>query len=383
MVSLSQIYGARGSDVEAAIRKAGRLVFHAVGDTGSSDVRKYRNELRVADQLALDCRTAEANNRPAFFFHLGDVVYSFGESAYYYDQFYEPYRDYPAPILAIPGNHDSFVLPGTPQGEEPLTTFARNFCAAAPAITREAGSLHRTASTQPGVYFALDAPFARVIGLFSNALEDPGVISSERGRWPGVPDHQLAFLRAQCQRIKREGYRGAVIIATHHPPFTYEPRHTGATAGGHHGGSPNLLHDVDAICAAEGVYPHAWLSAHAHNYQRFTRTVTLGGAVRQVPFIVCGNGGHNVNPLVRGSRHGPAEEPENGTDVTYLDAKSDVAATGLRFDKYDDHTYGYLRVTADAEHLRIAYHQAGVRSILQSRYDLATVDLARHVLVAN
>jgi hypothetical protein len=32
--------------------------------------------------------------------------------------------------------------------------------------------------TQPGVYFALDVPFVRVLGLFSNALADPGVISS-------------------------------------------------------------------------------------------------------------------------------------------------------------------------------------------------------------
>ena len=58
-------------------------------------------------------------------------------------------------------------------------------------ITPEAGSLHRTAMTQPGVYFTLDAPFVRIIGLFSNALEDPGVISSLGGKWPAVPDLQL------------------------------------------------------------------------------------------------------------------------------------------------------------------------------------------------
>ncbi|MBV9655126.1 MAG: hypothetical protein JOZ42_11250 [Acetobacteraceae bacterium] len=47
--------------------------------------------------------------------------------------------------------------------------------------------------TLPGVYFAVDAPFVRIIALFSNALEDPGVISSENGNWPGVPDYQLGF----------------------------------------------------------------------------------------------------------------------------------------------------------------------------------------------
>jgi len=37
---------------------------------------------------------------------------------------------------------------------------------------------------------------------------------------------------------------------------------------------------VDAICAEAGVWPHAVLSAHAHNYQRFTR---IAGD-RQTPY---------------------------------------------------------------------------------------------------
>ena len=111
-----------------------------------------------------------------------------------------------------------FIVPGTPKGKEPLSTFQRNFCAEQPVITAEAGSLHRTAMTQPGVYFTLEAPFVRVIGLFSNALEDPGVISSQTGRWPAVNDKQLKFLSAQLKRIKKEKYKGAVLLATHHPP---------------------------------------------------------------------------------------------------------------------------------------------------------------------
>ncbi len=165
------------------------------------------NELSVADQVSIDCAQADENNRPAFLYHLGDVVYSFGEAQYYYDQFYEPIRAYPAPILAIPGNHDSFIVPGTPKARVPLTTFQRNFCATAPMITPEAGSLHRTAMTAPGVYFTLDAPFVRVIGLFSNALEDPGVISNQSKKWSTVSDAQLKFLTAQLKRIKKESSR--------------------------------------------------------------------------------------------------------------------------------------------------------------------------------
>ena len=85
-------------------------------------------------------------------------------------------------------------MPGTPDGEAPLDVFVRNFCAEKPVVTPEAASLHRTAMTQPGVYYALEAPFVRVLCLFSNALEDPGVISNENGHWPKVPDYQREFL---------------------------------------------------------------------------------------------------------------------------------------------------------------------------------------------
>ncbi len=383
VITLNDIYGPSGGAVIAAIKAAGRLTFHSVGDTGASDVRKYRDEIRVADQLTTDSQTTEASNRAAFFMHLGDVIYSFGESRYYYDQFYEPYRAYPAPILAIPGNHDSFVVPGTAPADEPLSIFMRNFCAERPVITPEAGSLHRTAMTLPGVYFALDLPFARVIALFSNALEDPGVISSEGGRWPGVPDFQLSFLEAQLRKIKTENYQGAVILATHHPSFTYSPPPAAGSQNANHSGSMDMLRDIDTICAKVGVYPHAFLSAHAHCYQRYTRTISMGGTEREVPFVVCGNGGHNVNPLVRSTRGGTLHEPENGTDMSYLERAPAVEAKGLLLEKYDDHNYGYLRVTADTNQLRIAYHQAGVRSLLQSRYDLVTIDLKTRQLVAN
>src|SRR5579864_6251764 len=243
LYALQDAWGARGADTIKGIKNAGKIIFHAVGDSGASNAGKYKNEISVADQLTTDCRTSDAANRPAFLFHLGDVVYDFGESQYYYDQFYDPFRNYPLPIFAIPGNHDSFVVPNTPANETPLTIFSRNFCATQPVITGEAGSLHRTATTQPGVYFALDAPFVRIIGLFSNALEDPGVISSQGGKFPVVPDFQLAFLTAQLKRIKDEKYKGAVLLAVHHPPFSYSPPSTGRGSGGNHGCSSAMLRE--------------------------------------------------------------------------------------------------------------------------------------------
>jgi len=381
--SLESAFGPHGPEIVQRIKAAGKIVFHSAGDTGASNEGKYGNEVRVADQVTNDCRASNDGNRAAFLYHLGDVVYDFGESKYYYDQFYDPYRNYPGPIFAIPGNHDSFVIPNTPANETPLNIFTRNFCALQPTITPEAASLHRTAMTQPGVYFTLDAPFVRIIGLFSNALEDPGVISSEGGKWSGVPDVQLAYLAAQFARIKKEKYRGAVLLAMHHPPFSYAPPPKRGGTSGNHGGSPNMLREIDAICKEQGLYPHAVLSGHAHNYQRFTRTIRFGAGDIEVPFIVCGDGGHNVNRMVKGKRGQPPEEPYFGVRVDYLESKPAVQAKGLVLKHYDDTNYGYLRITVDKELLRIGFHQVGKGSIPQSRVDMVTVSLASQKVVSN
>jgi hypothetical protein len=286
-------------------------------------------------------------------------------------------------VFAIPGNHDSFVIPNTPPAKTPLATFLRNFCSPKPVVTPEAASLHRTAMTQPGVYFTLDAPFVRIIGLFSNALEDPGLISSEGGKWPGVPNVQLAFLTAQLQRIKEEKYAGAVLLAMHHPPFTYAPPPQSGGAGGNHSSSTVMLREIDTICKAQGVYPHAVLSGHAHNYQRYTRTVNLGGKAFDVPFIICGDGGHNANPLIHAHGGRAAQEPAMGTPVNYLDTNPAVSTSGLLFEKYDDRNYGYLRITVDARQLAIGFHVAGTGALTQSGVDKVTVDLASHTMVSN
>ena len=384
LFTLQEAYGPHGSEIVANIKAAKKIIFHAAGDTGASNEGKYGHELSVADQVTLDCRTSDAANRAMFFFHLGDVVYDFGESKYYYDQFYDPYRNYPAPIFAIPGNHDSFVIPDTPAGSTPLEIFSRNFCAPQPTITPEAASLHRTAMTQPGVYFALDAPFVRIIGLFSNALEDPGVISSQNGTWPEVPDVQLDFLTAQLTRIKKEKYPGAVILAMHHPPFSYSPPPKSPGTGGNHSGSPLMLKQIDTICTKTGIYPHAVLSGHAHNYQRYARTITFGGKDIEVPFIVCGDAGHNVNAMVKGRRGAPAQEPNFGTDVTYMEAKNAAVKTKqLILKHYDDTNYGYLRLTVDSASLGIGFHQVAQTSVPQSRVDMVTIDLAKHQVIGN
>jgi Calcineurin-like phosphoesterase len=383
LYELATAFGPHGPEVTQGIQSEGRIVFHMVGDIGASTAGKYPGELRVSDQITADCQTSPAAGRPSFLYLLGDVVYDFGEAQYYYDQFYEPYRNYPAPIFAIPGNHDSFVLPNTPPAGAPLATFERNFCATEPVVTAEAGSLHRTAMTQPGVYFTLDAPYVRVIGLFSNALEDPGVISSEAGKWAAVPDYQLDFLAAQLQRVKTDGFTGALLLATHHPPFSYAPPAGGSGGGGVHGGNPRMLAQIDSICAAAGVYPHAFLAGHAHNYQRYTRSFRFAGVPYTVPFLVCGDGGHGVASLVQAHLGSPAKEPTNGASVSYLDPSPVVGTTDLVLDRYDDQHYGYLRVVVDPDQLSFGFYQVGNGATSASPADSFTVELADHTVSSN
>jgi hypothetical protein len=168
---LAEALGKKGSDIENAITRAGQIVFHSVGDTGNTK-GPHDMEL-VTDKMVSDYNETDPRAVPSFLYHLGDVVYSFGEAGYYYDQFYDPFRNYPAPIFAVPGNHDGMVAPNT--SVESLAAFLENFCASgqAPHRTAESGGLARTAQVQPGVYFTLEAPFVRILGFIATVWRIP------------------------------------------------------------------------------------------------------------------------------------------------------------------------------------------------------------------
>jgi hypothetical protein len=369
-LALAETFGSdKGTQIVREIEAAGQIVFHAVGDTGNT--KGPKDEDKVADKMVSDFNESKAIAVPSFFFHLGDVVYSFGETAYYYDQFYDPYRNYPAPIFAIPGNHDGMVAPNSPA--QTLAAFIDNFCAAGqpPHRNPESGELVRTAQIQPGVYFTLEAPFVRILGLYSNCLEDPGVISNQGGKYSTIGqigDIQPKFLEAALQRIKKEKFAGAVLIAVHHPPFVAVIPSQGTYAGSH-GSSLEMLKDIDAICAKTGVWPHAVLSGHAHNYQRFTRRQDN----RETPFIVAGNGGHAVRAL---TGHGTAALRTPSLLPSLSNGKDQVV-----FENYDDTEYGYLRLIVDPKQLRIEYHPASDGAAAKTPDDFVTVDLASRKLV--
>ncbi len=340
VLTLADALGSAGPARTAAIQQAGQIVFHCVGDTGS--VKGPESQSLVADAMVSDFNQASPAAVPSFFFHLGDVVYYFGEAQYYYDQFYDPYRNYPAPIFAIPGNHDGVTYPNDTIPS--LDAFLHNFCAATASPSPDAVGLVRTTMTEPGVYFTLEAPFVRILGVYSNVLEDPGVISSEGGARAGLDDRQIAYLTAALTRCKTENFTGAVLLAVHHPPFT---------GGSNHGGSPRMLQDLDTAATNAGFWPHAVLAAHSHNYQRYIRTV----AGVTIPYLVAGTGGHNLVKM-RSASGAPLPTPVQ-VDST------------LTLVSYNDTSYGYLRIVVNAETLRIAFQPADT----QVAADTVTVDL--------
>ena len=149
-----------------------------------------------------------------------------------------------------------------------------------PPRSPDALAIARTTMTQPGVYFTLDAPYVSIIGLYSNVLEHPGVISSQHGHF-ALPDDQLGFLAAELGRLKaaQAARQRAIILAVHHPPVSFDATH---------GSSPTMANEIDAVCTDTGVWPDAVLSGHAHLYQRFSRHV----AGRTIPYLIAGSGGH-------------------------------------------------------------------------------------------
>ena len=338
------------------IQAAKSIVFHTVGDSGG--IKEPSKQFAVADALANDLlgKTYQ-NGLPAFFYHLGDVVYYLGQERYYYDQYYDPYRDYDAPIFAIPGNHDGMVSPSLPQ--KTLEGFVQNFCTQAPGHNSEAQGFARTTMTQPGVYFTLNAPFVKVIGLYSNISEGAteGVISGGV-----VGTAQLTFLQQQLKAASQErssGNRRALVIAVHHPPFTGSQDHAP---------SPSMLTDIDNACQQANILPDLVISGHAHLYERYTRFM----GTTQIPFLVAGTGGYfNLSGFKRTNAGALPKLPFIGTDAK---------GNKLRLDAFNENSFGFLRMTVSATSIEGEFIAVDVNTKAITKIDNFTLDLNRHIV---
>lgn len=319
---LSQLLAS--ADVQQ-IEKSGVMVFHSVGDTG--DFRGRQQDF-VAQMMTSDANNSPANKKPAFFYHLGDVIYFAGDIDMYGNNFYETYQDYPCFIVSIPGNHD--CQPDDPQdgpvnpNKKPLDGWIQNFMSKNPA---QLGSLktnsQRTQMDLPNVYWTFTTPFATILGLFSNVGEEQGEIHAD----------QIAWFQGE---LKAASPDLALIVAVHHPPFSGDQEHTGSSAV-----DKVLLQSFQATKR----YPNLILSGHVHNYQRFTNVLKGPKGALQIPYVVAGAGGYtNLGKLqmVNGSYPSAPLALDNG----------------LTLEQYDQDNFGFLRLEVSKAQITGTYFSA-------------------------
>ncbi len=328
-------------DEVAKIASTGKLVFHSVGDTG--DERGKEMDF-VARMLTDDYDASAEGAVPAFFYHLGDVVYFAGDIDKYGECFYETYAEYPGLIVSIPGNHD--CQPDDPQdgpvdpNKTPLDGWVQNFMSKDPS---KLGSLKtnssRTQMDLPNPYWTLTTPLATIIGLFSNVSETEAELHQD----------QIDWFKGELQSADPNK---ALIVAIHHPPFSGDDEHSGSTV------AEKVLFES---FAATKRYPHLVLSGHVHNYQRFT--VRQDGA--EIPCVVAGNGGYSKLGKLH-KVHG--EWPSAPLQLTDT----------LRLEQYDQDRFGFMRFEVTAETITGIYtsaYFAETRTPEATVMDRFTIDL--------
>lgn len=293
-----------------------KFSFHMVGDTGG--VRYPDGQRKIAREMGRQITDATADDKPAFLYHLGDVVYHYGEAEQYEEQFFTPYSVYPAPVFAIAGNHDSDINPANPNPYNSLDAFVAVFCDAESRDVPFSPGKARKSMTQPNVYWTLETPLANIIGLHSNVPKF-GYISPEQRAW---------FIE-ELKSANKERPGKAIIVCIHHAPYT---------ADFNHGASLPMITFLEESFAESGVRPDIVLSGHVHNYQRFNKTYADG---KVLPFVVNGAGGFDeLHSLVK------VGDPLYSTNSPLLD--------NVQLQNFCDNRHGFLKVTLERRESGVA-----------------------------
>jgi acid phosphatase type 7 len=348
---LSQLLSA--ADI-TTIKDAGVMAFHTVGDTG--DYRDSGPQDLVAALMTQDAQNSPENKQPAFYYHLGDVIYFAGDIDKYGAYFYETYKDYPGFIVSIPGNHD--CQPDDPQdgpvdpNKFPLDGWIQNFMSKNPA---ELGSLktasNRTQMDLPNVYWTFTTPFATIVGLFSNVGETEAEIHQDQIDW------FKGELAAADPNL-------ALIVTIHHPPFSGDVEHSGSSV------ADQVL---SSSFQATKRYPNLILSGHVHNYQRFTSVVQGTKGHLQIPYVVAGAGGYTKLGTLHTVNGAPPEVPL-------------ALENGLSLEQYDQKNFGFLRLEVSKSQIVGTYRSApygGGGTPSGSVIDSFVIDLGKNTVTTS
>ncbi|RFS82915.1 metallophosphoesterase [Actinomadura spongiicola] len=263
----------RGAPAAFTVHRADpEFSFALLGDTGEGD----RSQYAVVPPLL------NAAGDTDFMVIVSDVVYPTGDSAQYPDKFFRPYKDYPAPIYAVPGNHDWYDgLRGflhvfcdldadcaPPPWRGPLSFLPRMLwrgpgevdgAALADARGRYRGAPGQRC-VQPGPYWAIDAPSLRVVAVDTGI---DGVVDRDQGRW----------LREVSAGPKPK------LLVTGKPLYVDDEHHPGEIEGGG---------TIDDVVRDPAHHYVAAIGGDVHNYQRYPLRTEDG---RTIQYIVSGGGG--------------------------------------------------------------------------------------------
>jgi acid phosphatase type 7 len=304
-LNINQVISKQAFD---SITSSKKMIFHLTADVGG--VQNPQDQVLVSEHMATQFDMTKPELNPLFLYVAGDLVYYYGKLSEYNMQFFEPYKFYPAPIFAIPGNHDGDVDPTDISKPKSLDAFVKMLCATHAVVSPEAGDTIRTTMIQPNVYWTLVTPVANIIGLYTNVPEG-GVVMADQQDWF---IHEL--ITADKERMDK-----ALIVTLHHPPYSMDA---------HHGASAKMQKLLDDSFLKANVYPDIIFTGHVHNYQRFTKTI----GKRQIPYIVAGAGGywhlHNIN-----------------TGGTVIKTPTPSSFQNVVFEKYCENRHGFLQISID------------------------------------
>lgn len=265
--------------------------FLVLGDTGEGDASQYAV---VPGMLKVGIDTA-------FAVIASDVIYPAGAGNEYDDKFFRPYEKYPAPIYAVPGNHDWY---------DSLHGFMRVFCDI-PALPRQRRRFPRFSATlrdllwtkpaaiddehlarararranpgqqalQPGPYWTIKLPDLTLVGLDTGIS---GVIDRPQGEW--------------LRRVSAAP--GPKILITGKPIYDRNRYRPCSIEGGG---------TVDQIVRTPAYSYLAAIGGDTHNYQRYPVQVDD----RVIQYIVAGGGGaytHATHTIPRISVGGVHED---------------------------------------------------------------------------
>ncbi|TDC11239.1 metallophosphoesterase [Nonomuraea longispora] len=301
---------ARGIDPEFRIKApaGGNFSFLLLGDTGEGD----------ASQYAVVPGMLKVGQGTSFAVIASDVVYPTGSGNEYEDKFFRPYKDYDAPIYAIPGNHDWY---------DGLGGFMRVFCDARLkpkpdrglrgllwrrpepiddarlAKARELRGRPSQQAEQPGPYWVIESDSLLIVGV------DTGIRNT-------IDKGQTAWLRRVSLDPRPK------VLVTGKPIYTanaYKP--SPLEEGG----------TIDDIVRDPAHRYVAAIGGDVHNYQRYP--VKVGDRVIQ--YIVSGGGGafmHATHTIQRVDVAGVHEDdfrcyPLRGDSLSFY---SQLYATRLR-----------------------------------------------------